>query len=59
MSEYWAMGGYSAFVWPSYGLSALVMLALTVNAWRGMRSKERELAQLQAVRQAGSSETMP
>ena len=27
MSEFFAMGGYAAFVWPSYGLTALVLLA--------------------------------
>jgi heme exporter protein D len=52
MSDYWAMGGYAAFVWPAYGVSALVMAALAVTAWRGLRRKEIDLAQLQAIRQS-------
>jgi heme exporter protein D len=46
MSEYLAMGGYAAFVWPAYGLSALVMLGLAVTAWRSLKLRERELARL-------------
>lgn len=51
MSDYWAMGGYALYVWPAYGLSALVMAGLAVTAWRGLRRKEIDLAQLQAFRQ--------
>jgi len=50
MNDYWAMGGYAAFVWPAYGLSAVVMLGLCVTAWRSLRQKQRDLAALQAGR---------
>lgn len=46
MSEYWAMGGYAVFVWPAYGLSALVMVGLVVTAWRTLKLRERDLAKL-------------
>jgi len=46
MNEYLHMGGYAAFVWPAYGLSALVMLGLVVTAWRSLKARERELARL-------------
>jgi len=46
MNDYLAMGGYAAFVWPAYGLSAIVMLGLALNAWRGLRARERDLARL-------------
>ena len=46
MSEYLEMGGYAAFVWPAYGLSALVMVGLVVTAWRSLKVRERELARL-------------
>jgi heme exporter protein D len=55
MSDYLAMGGYAAFVWPAYGLSALVMVVLTVTAIRNLRRKERELARIQAEREEQSS----
>jgi heme exporter protein D len=50
MNDYWAMGGYALYVWPAYGLSALVMLGLSISAWRSLRRKERDLAALQAER---------
>jgi heme exporter protein D len=59
MNDFWAMGGYAAYVWPAYGLSVAVMVALSVAAWRNLRQKERELAQLQAMPQPGSTEGRP
>jgi|JI9StandDraft_2_1071091.scaffolds.fasta_scaffold150437_3 heme exporter protein D len=35
------MGGYAAYVWPSYGLSFLALLAITWFSWRWMRRVER------------------
>ena len=46
MNEYWDMGGYAAFVWPAYGLSAVVMIGLVVTAWQNLRARERDLAKL-------------
>ena len=46
MSDYFEMGGYAAFVWPAYGLSALVMIGLVVTAWRNLKVRERDLARL-------------
>ena len=41
MSAFFAMGGYAAFVWPSYAASALVIglaIALTVSGHRKARA---------------------
>jgi len=46
MNDFFAMGGYAAFVWPAYGLSALVMLGLAFGAWRTLQVRERDLAKL-------------
>ena len=35
MTEFFAMGGYAAYVWPAYGFAALVLIALLVQSWRG------------------------
>jgi heme exporter protein D len=43
------MGGYAAFVWPAYGLTALVMVWLLVATLRRLRERERTLAELQAA----------
>jgi heme exporter protein D len=38
------MGGRAAFVWPAYGLTALVLIGILVVAIRGLRARERELS---------------
>ena len=39
-----AMGGYAAFVWPAYGIAALVILAFAILTWRRLRAAEDALA---------------
>jgi heme exporter protein D len=42
MSEFLAMGGYAAFIWPAYGISALALGGATVwtlAAWRRAKAK--------------------
>jgi heme exporter protein D len=41
IQEFLAMGGYAAFVWPAFGLSAAV---LVYNAWAARRFRARQLA---------------
>ena len=38
-----AMGGYGAFVWPAFGVAALVLAGLWVLSWRQLRAREAEL----------------
>ena len=42
-----AMGGYGAFVWPAYGLTAIVLGGLAFASWRRYRRSSDELARLQ------------
>lgn len=35
------MGGYAAFVWPAYGLSAIALIALGLASLRDMWRSER------------------
>jgi len=44
LREFLAMGGYGAYVWSAYGITALVLVANALAAWRGER---RALAELQ------------
>lgn len=46
-SSFLEMGSYGSYVWPSYGLSALVMAALVVTTLRRLREREQELARRQ------------
>jgi heme exporter protein D len=43
MSQYLAMGGYAAFVWPSYGVAALLMVVLFLLSARRLNAAERAL----------------
>lgn len=38
---FFAMGGYAVYVWPSFGVSALALIALAVLSWHDMRRAER------------------
>ncbi|WP_282604955.1 heme exporter protein CcmD [Pelagibius sp. Alg239-R121] len=41
------MGSYGGYVWPSYGLSAVIMAGLVIVTLRRLRAREQELAQRQ------------
>lgn len=43
MSEFFAMGGYAEFVWPSFGITAVVMVWMIVAPWLRHRRLRREL----------------
>ena len=40
------MGGYGAFIWPSYGLSALVLIAIL---WQSRARLKRSAAELESL----------
>ena len=44
MSEFFAMGGYAAYVWPAYGISFVVLVAAIVWTLAARRTVERRLA---------------
>lgn len=42
MEEFFAMGGYAAYVWPSYALAALLLVANVIAPrWRERRLLQR------------------
>jgi len=43
MAEFFAMGGYAAFVWPAYALTAAVLGGFAVASWRRLKAAERAL----------------
>ncbi len=40
------MGGYAGFVWPSYGVTAIVLVVLLVSSRKFLKSQEAILASL-------------
>ena len=52
IETWFAMGGYAGFVWPAYGVTAVVLGGLALHSWRRHRRSGDELVQLQ--RRSGS-----
>jgi heme exporter protein D len=52
MSEFLAMGGYAKYVWPSFGITAIVLMLNLLAARRQLR-QIRERLELRLVRQSG------
>jgi len=42
-TDFLEMGGKAAFVWPAYGVAALMLVAFAVLSWRRLRAAERAL----------------
>ncbi|VBB68605.1 hypothetical protein RIEGSTA812A_PEG_78 [invertebrate metagenome] len=49
MGEFFAMGGYALFIWPSYaiGIGGLIVLAV-ISVWT-LKARETELGALQTI----------
>ena len=58
MSEFFAMGGHAAFIWPAYGAAAILLSGLLAVSWRGMRRREALVESLRAGRRPELHETM-
>ena len=43
---FFEMGGDAAFVWPAYGVAALMLVAFAVLSWRRLRAAERALRRI-------------
>lgn len=49
VADFLAMGGYAAYVWPAFGLAAVVLIGLTVASLRGLRAAEADLASVERL----------
>jgi heme exporter protein D len=50
MAEFFSMGGYAAYVWPAYGIAAVILVAMLVASLRGLRRHEALLKTLETSR---------
>ena len=48
LSNFLEMGGYGGFVWPAFGLTAAILLALLVDSLRRLKAAQRALSRLEA-----------
>lgn len=56
VDSFLAMGGYAAFIWPAFGITAVVLVGLAVLSRRSLKSRESTLARLQRQTQRGEPE---
>ena len=50
MLEFFQMGGYAAYVWPAYGITALSMILVIVRPIRKHKKLRQTLSLLHATR---------
>ena len=43
VADFLAMGGYAGFVWPAYGIAALVLVGLLAVSWHQLRQAKEML----------------
>jgi heme exporter protein D len=56
LRDFFEMGGYGAYVWPAYGITALVMLALLVTTLRGLSARQKAVSELEPLRRRQKNE---
>lgn len=54
ISEFLRMGGYAAFIWPAFGLAAVVMIGFAVQSRRALRADQHTLDLLQSARRSAT-----
>jgi len=47
IESWFGMGGYAGFVWPAYGVAAIVLGGLALYSWLRHRRSNAALARLQ------------
>jgi len=55
MGEFLAMGGYAAYVWPSYGLTAVILAVLLMVSLRGLKTTEADFWRLKTQADASKN----
>ncbi len=47
MADFLAMGGYAVYVWPAYGLAALLLIGMGIASVVSLRRRQALLQRLQ------------
>jgi heme exporter protein D len=55
--KFFDMGGYAAYVWPAFSLSAVVLLVMLVVSLKFLKSQQRVLKQLESSNPEQACET--
>ena len=46
MASFWDMGGYAAFVWPSWGVAVLIVLVISIRSVMRAKTVAQRLSAL-------------
>jgi len=38
LADFFAMGGHGGFIWPAYGIAAVVLIGVLAVSWQQLRS---------------------
>jgi heme exporter protein D len=49
LDEFFHMGGYAVYVWSSYGIAAVVLIANVVAPWLGAKQTRAQLERQQKL----------
>ena len=49
MNEFFAMGGYAAYVWPAYGLAAVILVGVWIASVRSLKARQSEIEAAEAA----------
>ena len=49
MAQYFAMGGYAAYIWPAYALTLAALIGVLWTSLAALRAAERRAAALDAA----------
>lgn len=55
MAEFFSMGGYGAYVWPSYVMTAVVMGVLLITSLRSLKTTESAFDRLKGEASANKN----
>ena len=57
LAEFLQMGGYAAYIWPSYGRAFVGLVGMLVASRVGLAAREKEFESLRAARRGGPERT--
>jgi len=55
MMDYFNMGGYAAWIWPSYALVTIGVVGVLVTTLRSLKARTREFEALKSARRGGEN----
>ncbi|SCA57035.1 Cytochrome c biogenesis protein (fragment) [Candidatus Terasakiella magnetica] len=55
MNEFFDMGGHGIYIWPCYGLAAVLLIALLLTSMRSLAKSKKDLSIMEQIKEADAS----